>query len=148
MAAGLTLTAGSLLIFAQLEVSSSWWHLLPGMVVGGFGMAITITPMTAAALGAVPVAKAGVGSGVLNTFRQVGLALGIAVMGAILTSRMDDLLEAGARPDVAFVSGLTRAMTIGACIALAGAVIAAVTIRRPHRVESVRERAETTRAAA
>ena len=51
------------------------------MLLGGVGMAITMTPMTAAALSSVPVDKAGVGSGMLNTFRQVGGALGIAVMG-------------------------------------------------------------------
>ena len=46
-----------------------------------------MTPMTAAAMGAVPVDKAGVGSAVLNTFRQVGGALGIAVIGAIVADR-------------------------------------------------------------
>ena len=130
MAGGMTLTAGSLVIFSRLEVDSSEWALLPGMLVGGFGMAITITPMTAAALGAVPVAKAGVGSGVLNTFRQVGLALGIAVMGAILTAEQGSSLEHGARPDVAFVDGLSHSMLVGAGIALAGAAVAALTIRR------------------
>ena len=59
----------------------------PALVIGGVGMACVMTPMSAAAMGAVPVAKAGVASGVLNTFRQIGGALGIAVMGAILTSR-------------------------------------------------------------
>ena len=54
------------------------------MMLGGVGMAMTMTPMTAAAMSSVPVDKAGVGSGVLNTFRQVGGALGVALMGAIL----------------------------------------------------------------
>src|SRR5438045_7433529 len=84
IAVGQTLTAGSLLIFSRLTVDSTWWNLFPGMIVGGLGMAMSMTPMTAAALGAVPVAKAGVGSGILNPFRQVGLALGIAAMGASL----------------------------------------------------------------
>ena len=48
---------------------------------------MSMTPMTAAAMGAVPVDKAGVGSGVLNTMRQVGGALGIAIMGAIVADR-------------------------------------------------------------
>ena len=51
------------------------------MILGGVGMATTMTPMTAAVLSSVPVDKAGVGSGMLNTFRQVGGALGIAAHG-------------------------------------------------------------------
>src|SRR5262249_37625914 len=48
IAGGQTLTAGSLLIFSRLTVDSSWWDLFPGMVVGGLGMALSMTPMTAA----------------------------------------------------------------------------------------------------
>ena len=70
--------------------SSDFWDLVPGLVIGGVGMALVMTPMSAAAMGSVPVAKAGVASGVLNTFRQIGGALGIAVLGAILTSRQDE----------------------------------------------------------
>jgi MFS family permease len=69
MTAGLTLLSGSLLVFAQLQTDSSYLSLLPGMLLGGVGMAIVMTPMTAAALSSVPVDKAGVGSGMLNTFR-------------------------------------------------------------------------------
>jgi len=136
IAVGMTLTAGSLVIFSQLDVGTGWWSLLPGMLVGGFGMAITMTPMTAAALSAVPVEKAGVGSGVLNTFRQIGLALGIAVMGAILTAQQNSSLREGSPPDAAFVDGLTYSMLVGAAIAFGGALIAAATIRR-HRHPAV-----------
>ena len=144
IAAGMTLTAGSLLLFSLLEVDSGWWALLPGMVVGGLGMAMTMTPMTAAALGAVPVEKAGVGSGVLNTFRQIGLALGIAVMGAILTAEQTSSLESGAPPDAAFVDGLQRTMVVGAAIALGAAVVGAVTVRKHRDLRA----AETAEAAA
>ena len=63
--------------------------MLPAFVLGGIGMSFAMTPMSAAAMGAVPVAKAGVASGVLNTFRQVGAALGIAIIGAIVADRGD-----------------------------------------------------------
>jgi EmrB/QacA subfamily drug resistance transporter len=131
---GMTLVSVALLIFARLQVDSSWWHLLPGMLIGGFGMAITMTPMTAAALGAVPVAKAGVGSGALNTFRQVGLAMGIAIMGAILATSQSDALAGGARPDAAFVAGLQDAMHVGAAFALGAAIVGVLTIRSPRHV--------------
>ena len=86
MAGGMTLVAGSLVIFAQLDQSSGFWNILPGLLIGGVGMALTMSPMTSATLSAVSVDKAGVASGVLNTFRQVGGSLGIAIGGAILAS--------------------------------------------------------------
>ena len=75
-------------------------------------MAITMTPMTAAALSSVPVDKAGVGSGMLNTFRQVGGSLGIAVMGAILASGSNAALSGGATQQDAFIDGLHNALYV------------------------------------
>jgi DHA2 family multidrug resistance protein-like MFS transporter len=94
-----------------------------------------MTPMTAAAMGSVPVAKAGVASGVLNTFRQVGGALGIAVMGAILTSRETSSIASGHSVDVAFVDGFSSALHVAAIVAFVGAVTAAILIRRSHPPE-------------
>ena len=84
------------------------------MILGGVGMAITMTPMTAAALSSVPVDKAGVGSGMLNTFRQVGGSLGIAVMGAILASGSNAALASGASKEEAFMNGLHNALYVAA----------------------------------
>jgi len=109
MAGGMTLTGISLLFFAQLEANSSFWMMLPALVIGGVGMALVMTPMTAAAMSSVPVDKAGVGSGMLNTFRQVGGSLGIAAMGAILSNRESAELRAGATRVDAFISGLHEA---------------------------------------
>src|SRR4051794_39859697 len=83
---GLLLVAFSLLLFSRLSEDSTFWTLLPAMVLGGVGMAATMTPTTAAAMGSVQRDKAGVGSAVLNSSRQVGGSLGIAVMGAIVAS--------------------------------------------------------------
>ena len=129
MVGGMSLLACSLIVFAQLQPDSSYLALLPGMVLGGFGMATTMTPMTAAALGAVPVDKAGVGSGMLNTFRQLGGALGIAVMGAILANGANTALADGATDVGAFMNGLHHALYAAALIAFVGAVVALVTIR-------------------
>lgn len=135
MTAGMAMTGGSLLVFSQLGVHSSWWNLLPGMVIGGFGMAITMTPMTSAALGSVPITKAGVGSGVLNTFRQVGGALGIALMGAIMASQAKASLASGHTRPEAFVHGLGTTMYVGAGIAFLAAAVALTTIRRVRHAE-------------
>jgi len=145
MTAGMTLVGCSLLIFAQLQPDSSYFQLLPGMILGGVGMATTMTPMTAAVLSSVPVDKAGVGSGMLNTFRQVGGALGIALMGAILASGSNTALADGASKVDAFMNGLHHALYVAAVIAFAAALTAAVTVRshaRAHRgVDGVVEKA-------
>jgi EmrB/QacA subfamily drug resistance transporter len=139
MTAGMALLAVSLVLFSRLGLESGFWDIFPGLIVGGLGMATVMTPMTAAALGSVPVAKAGVGSGVLNTFRQVGGALGIAVMGAIVAAHVD---LTGGRPDPAsFIDGFQTALLVSAGFALLGAVVAAVTVRK-HRHLEARDLAE------
>ena len=89
MVAGMTLLTGSLLLFGTLDAKSSFWDILPGLLVGGLGMAITMAPTTAAAMGSVPVDKAGVGSAVINSMRQVGGSLGIAIMGTVVATQRD-----------------------------------------------------------
>ena len=135
MTAGMTCLTVSLIVFSRLGLDSGFWDIFPGLIVGGMGMGLVMTPMTAAALGSVPVEKSGVGSGVLNTFRQVGGALGIAVMGAIVASYID--LDAAGRPDpTAFIDGFRRALEVSAAFALLGAVIAAGTIRKHRHLDT------------
>src|SRR3954468_10977041 len=83
---GMTLLAVMLFYYSRLGAHESFWAILPGLLIGGIGMGCTMTPVTAAAMSAVAVDKAGVGSAVLNSARQVGGSLGIAVMGAIVAS--------------------------------------------------------------
>jgi EmrB/QacA subfamily drug resistance transporter len=126
MTAGMLLVAGQLLYFSMLGTEATFWTLLPGLLLGGFGMAMTMTPSVAAATRAVPVEKAGVGSAVLNAFRQVGGSIGIALMGAIVAAQLTD------PPSVdSFMRGFERSLLVAAGIALAGAVVAAWLIR-PH----------------
>jgi EmrB/QacA subfamily drug resistance transporter len=126
MTVGMTLIAAQLLLFSQLGSDASYWHLLPSLLIGGVGMALTMTPSAAAATRAVPVDKAGVGSAVLNSARQVGGTMGIAVMGAIVASQMGDT------PDpAAFMDGFERSLLVAAGIAVVGAIVAFVLVR-PH----------------
>jgi EmrB/QacA subfamily drug resistance transporter len=135
MTAGMICLTVALILFSRLGLDSDFWDIAPGLVVGGLGLGLVMTPMTAAALGSVPVEKSGVGSGVLNTFRQVGGALGIAVMGAIVASYID--LDAAGRPDpAAFIEGFQRALEVSAAFALSGAVIAAGTIRKHRHLDA------------
>ena len=91
-------------------------------------MATTMAPTTAAAMGSVPVAKAGVGSAVINSMRQVGGSLGIAILGAVIATRVT-VGPVNPHWPVEFVSGYHDAVHLGSAICLAGAVVAVLTIR-------------------
>jgi len=131
MGAGMTLLGLSLLLYLRVGVHSSYVSLLPQLLLGGVGMALTMSPMTSAAMASVPIDKAGVGSGVLNSFRQVGGSLGIALMGAILAS----YLAPGDRNPQDFVNGLHAALTVSAVIVFAGAAVAVLTVKPSRRGE-------------
>ena len=131
---GMTLLAVQLLLFSQLSADASFWNLLPALLIGGVGMALTMTPSAAAATRSLPVDKAGVGSAVLNSARQVGGTMGVAIMGAIVAAEVGDVPT----PD-AFMRGFERALLVAAAIAIVGAIVAYVLIR-PH--EEVSRRAE------
>src|SRR6266700_2443602 len=142
IAGGMTTVALCCLELSTVTVNSGFWQMLPGFILGGLGMAFVMTPMSAAVMGAAPVDKAGVASGVLNTFRQVGVALGIAIMGAIITNREAAAARAGADPPHAFVHGLTFGMRVSAVICLGGALAAAALIRKYRYAEQAQPLAE------
>jgi EmrB/QacA subfamily drug resistance transporter len=137
---GMTLLAIMLLYYSWLGLSESFWALLPGLILGGVGMAFTMTPTTAAAMSSVPVDKAGVGSAVLNSMRQVGGSLGIAVMGAIVASTTASSLKAGDPQPVAFLHGFHDGLRLAAVLAFAGAIVATAAIRKSaHHHEEQRD---------
>jgi EmrB/QacA subfamily drug resistance transporter len=140
--AGMLLASVSLLLFSRLDTGSSYWDILPGLVVLGIGMAMTMTPTTAAAMSSVPRDQAGVGSAVLNSMRQVGGSLGIAVTGAIVAHVSASSLADGHPRPVAFVDGFQAGLLVAAAIALAGAVIAVATMRSHSRPELQAEEPE------
>ena len=129
MGAGMSLLAVSLILFGRLDASSSFWAILPGLVVGGVGLAVTMAPTTTAAMGSVPVDKAGVGSAVINSMRQVGGSLGIAIMGALVATAVT-VPPFNRRFPAEFVVGYHRAVHVGAALVLLGAVNSVATVRR------------------
>ncbi|WOX13743.1 MFS transporter [Streptomyces sp. N50] len=96
--ARLTVGGGLLLIgtgcFCQavLGAGSDWTALVPGLVLVGIGTGLVAPGIAGAALAAVPAERAGMAGGAVNTVRQLGYALGVAVSGTVLTSRMRDTL--------------------------------------------------------
>jgi EmrB/QacA subfamily drug resistance transporter len=134
MTVGMILIAIQLFYFSRLGVEESYWNILPAMILGGFGISLVMTPSAAAAVRALPVDKAGVGSAVLNAFRQVGGSMGIAVIGAIVAHEVGDLRgPAVFRQKELFVDGFSTALTVAALIAVLGAVVSFVLVRAHDR---------------
>ena len=126
MTAGMILIAVQLLMFSRLSEDASFWDLFPAFIIGGIGMSLTMTPSAAAATRNVSVDKAGVGSAVLNSARQIGGTMGIALMGAIVAAE-----AGGERTSEAFMRGFESALLVAAGIAVVGAIVA-FTLVRPH----------------
>jgi len=106
-AGGLLLVAAGLAIVSQLGTDSSYWLMAGGLVVLGVGMGAAMTPATSAITEALPPARQGVGSALNDLSREVGGAIGIAVVGSILTSTY------ASHVDVAGLSGRVAAKVKG-----------------------------------
>jgi EmrB/QacA subfamily drug resistance transporter len=168
LSAGLVMTGVGLLLMRGLTVSSHWTALLPGFIVAGAGVGLVNPALAATAIGVVPPQRSGMASGINNTFRQVGIATGIAVLGAIFESTLTDKIApalagtpaagqatsiahavaAGGAPQVlaaipaderakaalaihsAYASAMNDVLLVGGIVALAGAVLALVLVRR------------------
>jgi hypothetical protein len=133
---GLLLVAIGLLLMRGIDADSSWTALLPGFVVAGIGIG-TINPSIAnTAIGVVAPARAGMASGISSTFRQVGIATGIAGLGAVFQSQVSERLGSAlaGTAQAAQAEELGRAVTAGgAQQALAGTPGAA----RPRLEEAI-----------
>jgi EmrB/QacA subfamily drug resistance transporter len=110
---GLILVAVSLLLQRGLDASSSWTHLVPGFVIGGIGVGLINPPLASTAVGVVEPSRAGMASGINSTFRQVGIATGIALLGSLFASRV----HTAAASAFSAVPGLgDRANQVGAAL--------------------------------
>ncbi|GAA5187756.1 MFS transporter [Rugosimonospora acidiphila] len=124
MIAGLVLGAAGVAGLTLVGPSSPYPVLLPALLGLGLGLGLLTAAVVAAAIAAVPPDRSGLASGVNNTARQTGTALGVAVFGA---------LAGTPEHPVRFVAGMHRAGVLGAALWLAGAAVTAVTVRRSAR---------------
>ena len=100
IAPGLALVGAGLLLLRGVDAGTHWQHLIPGFIVGGAGVGFINPPLASTAIGVVEPQRAGMASGINSTFRQVGIATGIAGLGTLfthtVTTRITTLLH-GAR---------------------------------------------------
>ena len=170
---GLSLVGIGLLLMRGISVESGWTTLLAGFIVSGAGIGITNPAIGSTAVGVVEVMKAGMASGINNTFRQVGTATGVAALGAVFQSGIDSRLPDGAPsgtaeavasagPDAvaqqghqavigateAFVGAFNEILLIGAIVAFAGAALGLVLTRERdlvvHGPETLRDKDEAS----
>ncbi|WP_211357372.1 MFS transporter [Nocardioides rubriscoriae] len=98
IAPGFVVAGVGLLLMLGVEHStdqSQWHHLVPGLLVAGFGVGMINPPLASTAVGVVPPARSGMASGANSTFRQVGIATGIAALGSILAQQVTADVERG-----------------------------------------------------
>jgi EmrB/QacA subfamily drug resistance transporter len=93
MGAGLILVGIGLMLMRGLEVGGAWTALLAGFIVAGIGIGMVNPSIASTAIGVVAPARAGMASGINTTFRQVGIATGVAGLGAVFQSRIADYLS-------------------------------------------------------
>ena len=101
---GLILVGVGLLLMRGLNAGSGWTHLIPGMIVGGLGVGLVNPPLASTAVGVVAPQRAGMASGINSTFRQVGIATGIALLGTLFASQVKSAVQSR----VAAVPGLAH----------------------------------------
>ena len=154
---GLLASAVSVAVLARLPVDGHYfWDLFPAYVLGGAGMAFAFVPVTIASLSGVSRSDAGVASGLVNTSRQIGGAIGLAATSAVATASASRYVDAhpGLAPTsgAALDHGFQTALYVLTGLLVVGALIAGGLIRpRPRPVEveeSVEDTLEPVREAA
>lgn len=109
---------GHLLMLSVSEDLDYWTQLLPGILLFGLGLSITVAPLTAAILGAIDPSQAGIASAVNNAVARVAGLVAIAALGIIIASSLD-------------LEGLHRGLIATAALLILGGLIAALGIRNP-----------------
>jgi EmrB/QacA subfamily drug resistance transporter len=134
LTAGMVFGAAGLALLTTVTAESSWVQVLPGGMLAGFGLGSSLVPATIAAVEGVAPAQAGLASGLLNTSRLLGGALGLAVLGTLAASHTKH--AGGGRLD-ALTGGFQLAFVIGALLCLAGALVAAALLRPAPQLAAV-----------
>jgi EmrB/QacA subfamily drug resistance transporter len=134
---GFALVGIGLLLMRGVAVDSDWSVLLAGLIVAGVGAGLINVPLASTAVAVVEPARAGMASGINSTFRQVGIATGVAALGAVVAHFAP---STGRGPEAAqgYVDGLNEILLIGALVAFAAAAATFALIRQRDYIAHTR----------
>jgi MFS family permease len=139
---GMVLVAISLALFTRAPVGGDYIeHLLPVMILLGFGIGICFPALMSIAMSGATQADAGLASGLVNTSAQVGGAIGLAVLATLSTTRSDNLLADGESTASALTGGYHLAFWIGAALVVVSIAIA-LTVIEPVKAPAHGEEGE------
>jgi EmrB/QacA subfamily drug resistance transporter len=135
---GTLIAAAGLFWLSHLQVGQGFWAVAaPSSTLATLGMGLAFTPLAFAATAGVAPQEAGLASGLLNTSRQMGGSIGLAILVTLATTRIAELRAAGAHTASAVaaanISGYDRGLVFGALFALLAAVAAFCLPRRSHQ---------------
>jgi EmrB/QacA subfamily drug resistance transporter len=129
LVSGMVLVAASLLLFTRASVDGSYVeHVLPVMILLGFGIGVCFPALMSIAMSGATQADAGLASGLVNTSAQVGGAIGLAVLATLSATRTDNLIADGESTASALTSGYHLAFLIGAGLVVAAIAVALAVI--------------------
>ena len=132
IATGLVLVGGGQAVLTIVTVDSSWWLFLPGLLVAMVGVGILNPTVSQVALSSAPAEQSGLAAGVNDMFRQAGIAVGVAALGALVPAAA----ALGDGSPQSYVDGLHDALWVGAALATVCAAATAVLIRGQRRAEA------------
>jgi EmrB/QacA subfamily drug resistance transporter len=129
---GLVMLTGGMLLLAKIGPSGSplVYIMLPGLLTAA-GIAMSIVPSTIAATQGAKQGQAGLASGLVNTSRQIGGGLGLAILVTLATQRSSHLIGAGQQVPQALTNGFRLAYLIGAGLAAAAALVTFIAVPKP-----------------
>jgi hypothetical protein len=127
-------------MFARIDASGNYvTEVLPAALVWGFGLAITVAPLTATAMSSAPAEHAGLASAVNNTVARAGPLLAVALLPPLA-----GIMGAAYLHPIQFESGFQRASFYAAIVCAMGGLIAAAAIRNPPRAKVARPKVHPT----
>lgn len=129
LATVMTTLAIGLALLTRISPDGTYWEILGPLLLVAISFGVSLVALTIAALAGLESQDSGIGSGLLNTSRRVGGAIGLAVMSTVAASKTHALLAEGQNATSALNGGFRWAYGIGAGVAFAGAIAALVMLR-------------------